>query len=126
MAAGVMVERAQRNASYRRRVIMNIKYYIGLILVLVAMSFPAKANELLPHLEGKKLVYVGTCWFDKEGVLTFSNDKKKAVVKCAVGMALPDQSKHYVLVYLNDKPAKLVMYDETTKTQVTLWVGQSV
>lgn len=105
---------------------MNIKYYIGLILVLVAMSFPAKANELRPHLEGKKLVYVGTCWFDKDGVLTFTHDKKKLEVKCAVGMALPDQTKHYVLVYLNDKPAKLVMYDETTKTQVTLWVGQSV
>jgi len=106
--------------------IMNIKWYIGLILVLVAMSFPAKANELGPHLEGKKIVYVGTCFFDKDGTLTFSHDAKKLVVKCVVGMALPDQSKHFVLTYMNDKPAKLVVYDEKTKKQETLWVGNSI
>jgi hypothetical protein len=104
---------------------MNAKWYLGLILVLIAMSFPAKSNDLLPHLEGKKLVYVGVCWFDKSGVLTFTRQKKKLEVKCAVGMALPDETKHYVLVYLNEKPVKLVMYDEKIKTQVVLWSGNT-
>lgn len=105
---------------------MNIKWYLALVAILVMMSFPAKANELLPHLEGKKLVYVGVCWFDKNGILTFSDIEKKAVVKCAVGMALPDETKHYVIIYLNEKPAKLVMYDEKTKKQVTLWSGTAL
>lgn len=105
---------------------MNFLYYLAATVLMLTMSPPAKANELGPHLEGKKIVYVGTCFFDKDGVLTFSHDKKKLVVKCVVGMALPDQSKHFVLVYINDKPAKLVVYDETTKKQETLWVGNSV
>lgn len=105
---------------------MNFKWYLALVLVLWAMCQPAKAGDLDKHLEGKKLVYVGVCWFDKNGVLTFDNNKKKAVIKCAVGMAIPDQTKHYILLYYNDKPAKLVMYDETTKKQVTLWVGEMV
>jgi len=105
---------------------MNFLYYLAATVLMLTMSVPAKANDLQPHLEGKKLVYVGTCWFDKDGTLTFSHNAKKLVVKCVVGMALPDQSKHFVLTYMNDKPAKLVVYDEKTKKQETLWVGNSV
>jgi len=105
--------------------IMNIKWYIGLILVLVMSQMPAKA-DLKGHLEGKTLVYVGTCWTTQDGTLTFKHEEKKAVLDCDVGMALPDQSKHFVLFYANKKPSKLVVYDEKTKKQETLWVGNSV
>lgn len=90
------------------------------------MAFPVKANELKPHLEGKKVVYVGSCWFDKNGVITFNKNEKKFSFDCVVGMVLPDQTKHYILIYVNNKPVKLVMYDETTKKQVTLWVANAI
>lgn len=104
---------------------MNILYYLAAAILMLTMSVPAKA-DLLKHLEGKKLVYVGVCWFDKDGTLTFDNKARKTVLDCSVGMALPDETKHYVLLYHNKKPSKLVMYDETTKKQVTLWVGNSI
>lgn len=102
-----------------------MKYFAMLLLFF---SFKAFAGEhpAIKHMEGKQLVYVGTCWFDQSGVLTFSKEKRKTVFKCAVGMALPDETKHYVLVYINDKPARLVMYDEKTKKQVTLWSEKSM
>jgi len=101
-------------------------FVLLLAMMTVMVTAEAKDDDLARHLEGKKLVYIGQCNVTKEGVLTFKKEETKYVVDCAVGMELPDETKHYVLFYYNKKPAKLVMYDETTKKQVTLWFGQSI
>lgn len=93
-----------------------------LLAALLAISADAKDDDLIRHLEGKHLVYVGQGNVTKEGVLTFKKEETKYVIDCAVGMALPDETKHYVLFYRNKQAHKLVVYDEKTKKQETLWM----
>lgn len=100
---------------------------ILILLVLAAvMTVETNAAELKELLENKTAVYKGSCNVTKDGVLTFKKEETVASIPCIVGMELPDETKHYVLFYYNNMPAKLVVYDEKTKTQVTLWVGQSI
>lgn len=96
-----------------------MKVIIAIIVGLLAL--PVKANELMRILEGKFVVYKGTCLFDKKGKLTFKQEDKKTVVPCVVGMAPDDQTKHYVLVLNNGEPEKLYLYDEKDKSQKILW-----
>lgn len=108
------------------KAILNGVIVCLITIALFAVSMKAKAGELERHLEGKKVVYIGVCWMDQNGILTFDDKQKKQVIKCVVGMEPNDTTKHYVLVFKNDKPSKLIMFDEKTKEQVTLWVGNSV
>lgn len=87
-------------------------------LALVFFSMLASAEM--------KIVYKGTCWLDDNGVLTFKKEERKSVLQCFVGMDMPDETKHYVLLFFNNEPAKLVLYDETTKKQTTLLSKRSI
>lgn len=101
----------------------------GVLVVLTTLSLwgiacKAKADEVLDGLLlGKQVVYVGTCWFRSDGVLTFKSEERKRVEQCVVGMALPDTTKHYVLVVTARGPKELLVYDETKKVQRQLWYG---
>lgn len=98
------------------------------ILVILAMMFSmtAKANDLEELLKGKVVVYNGACWFDKNGKLTFKDKDKKVVERCVVGMELPDQTKHYILIFKDGQPTKLILYNEKENSQKTLWLKNGV
>jgi hypothetical protein len=103
----------------------NLKFYLALVLILVMSQMQAKAGtdkEFLTLMEGKTPVYQGVCNFRKDGTFTFNNKDVKYQFPCIVGMALPDQTKHY-LVILNDKgmAQKVILFDEKTKKEKTLW-----
>ena len=98
-----------------------------LLAALLAISADAKADEaLLNHLQGKTVVYQGSCQFDAKGNLTFKQENMKTVEPCVVGMELPDESRHYILLFEGRKPKKLILYNEKDKTQKTLWVSGSL
>ena len=100
----------------------------GVLVILATLALfavsQAKAGteaELRDLLDNKQIAYNGVCWFDQKGVLTFKNDEKKAVKRCVVGMELPDQTKHYVLILGDHGATELLVFDETTKKQTSLW-----
>ncbi len=98
--------------------------WIAFILSLFLAAHKAHAGtekELRDLLDDKQIVYKGTCWFDQQGILTFKNDLRKVTEQCVVGMKLPDQTKHYVLLYGDKGATKLILFDETTKSQEVLW-----
>jgi len=101
---------------------------VVLYLMLVTNAKAGTDKEFIELMSDKALVYNGVCNLRKDGTLTFNNDEKKYTVRCVVGMVLPDQSKHYI-VYLDEKETavKVVLYDEKTKKETTLWTrGVSV
>lgn len=98
-----------------------ILFILGMASVMLPKAHAGTETELRELLDNKQIVYNGVCWFDKQGVLTFKAEEKRDVKRCVVGMELPDQTKHYVLL-MDDKGAKeLLVYDETTKKQTSLW-----
>lgn len=101
---------------------------VGVVLVTIAlfgaaMRVKAEPTEVLQSkLDGVVRVYTGSCRFDARGVLTFKHDETKTSVSCNVGMKLPDQTVHYIVVFdQNDRPVELRVFDEKTKTQRTEW-----
>jgi hypothetical protein len=102
----------------------NFLYYVAAVTLLFTMSLPSKAgtkDELRELLDGKQIVYDGVCWFDAKNVITFKQESKKSVKRCVVGMELPDQSKHYILLINKNGATELLVYDEKTKQQKLLW-----
>lgn len=101
----------------------------GILVVLITIGLWAVAcnvkagtqDELRELLDNKIIVYNGVCWFDKKNILTFKTEDKVTVKRCVVGMELPDQTKHYVLLTGKGGATELLVYDETTKTQKSLW-----
>jgi len=103
--------------------------------IAVAISFlfagNAKAGtdkEFLDLMGEKDIVYTGVCNFRKDGTFTFKNNDMAYQFPCVVGMDLPDQTKHY-LVILDKRgvAVKVILFDETTKKETVLWLrGTSV
>lgn len=97
-----------------------------LAILMAMMMMSAKADELSALLKNKVVVYNGVCWLTKQGNLTFNNDKKNVAERCIVGMELPDESNHYVLILRNNKPFSLFVYNDKEKKQRLLWSKNSV
>lgn len=99
--------------------------WISLIILLWAVACKVKAgtpDEFLKILSDKQVVYAGVCHFDKNQVLTFKADEAKTTVRCIVGFEPGVTTKHYVVKVGDDMQAsEVVLYDTTTKKQVTLW-----
>lgn len=109
---------------FNQGVFMKIMKGIAVILagLLFAAAHAGTEEELRDLLDNKRVVYDGVCWFDAKNILTFKAAEKKAVKRCVVGMELPDQTKHYLLLLdSNNTGFELLVYDETTKTQQSLW-----
>lgn len=104
----------------------NLPYYLAVVALSVTMQMEAKAQSLEQLLEGKTVVYVGVCWFNKAGTLTFKRSDVKVTTDCVVGMTPDDQTLHYILVTKDNKAVKLVVYDEKTKKQKLLWSASGV
>lgn len=108
---------------------VNLKWYVALFLVLVMSQAKAGTDKEFLELMGEKsVVYQGVCNFRKDGTFTFKNEDMAYQFPCVVGMDLPDQTKHY-LVILDKKgmAVKVILFDETTKKETVLWLrGTSV
>ena len=105
----------------------------GFLVILAALGLWALANKALAGTDAelkaligdKAVVYVGTCYFKEDGNLTFKHAEMKTTVKCVVGMTFKDgqldSTKHYIMLFDDESAVALLVYDETTKTQETLW-----
>jgi hypothetical protein len=102
--------------------------WIVFIICLFAGMTKARGQEMKPRidveglnntLKGKDMVYQGSCWFDKKGILTFKKPELVNSYPCMVFMD-KDQTKHYVL-YNDGKYGNVILFDEKTKEQTFLW-----
>ncbi len=90
-------------------------------LLLFGVAVAGTQDELREHLDGKQIVYNGVCYFKKDGGITFSHKEMHVTKRCVVGMELPDQTKHYILL-IDEKGAKeLLLYNEKDKSQKSIW-----
>lgn len=90
-------------------------------LLLFGLAVKARAGELEDLLKGKAVVYIGTCWFDAKGVLTFKRENMTRTERCVVGMELPDTTRHFVMLVTERGPKELLVWDERTQVQEKLW-----
>jgi len=99
--------------------------WIALVVGLWGLLAPkarAESEERLNELiSDKYVIYVGTCNVGANGDLVFPPAPPKVALKCIVGIGLDDEQKHYVLLYVNDRAARLVLFDKVAGTQTQLW-----
>lgn len=103
----------------------------GIIVVLVTLALwgvavNAKAGTigdlakvLTEHVD--VVIHQGTCKIDGEGKLTSDTEKTKQVVACEAGIGGGDPTVHYVLLYINNRPDRLIRFDINSKEQSVLW-----
>lgn len=101
--------------------ILVVLVAIGIFACVIPKAHAGTQDELRELLGEKQVVYNGVCYFKQDGGLTFKRDEMKVTKRCVVGMDLPDTTKHYVLVIGEQGATELLLYDETTKEQKTLW-----
>lgn len=95
---------------------------ILLLAVMLPKARAGTADEFLKILSDKRIVYQGVCWFDKSRMLTFKKEEMKTIVPCVVGFELGVTTKHYVVICNDEYIAQeVVLYDDTDKSQKTLW-----
>lgn len=115
------------DASQHRRAIMKARTILLLIALTVVMFFAGEhAFGATPDklLEGKYVEYAGTCRFDAKGNLTFDDNKTKKVEECVVGADPNNDDVKTILVMKENKPARILEYSLSKKTQKTLWINR--
>lgn len=96
------------------------------ILVIFGVS-QVKAGELDDLVADKLVEYNGSCRFDKNDMLVFTNSPDNKVVKCLVGFEPQDPNdKKFVLVYDHVGPAFLLEYSKVRKAQRVIWKRGSI
>ena len=100
-------------------VVLVTLFLFGLSLKVLAGT----EAELHKLIDGKSVIYNGVCTIGKKGELVFTPKEAKVTLRCIVGMEQTDVDKHYVLLYVNDAPARLVLYNKQDKSQTTLWTN---
>lgn len=66
------------------------------------------------------LIHQGTCKVDAAGKLTSVLEEAKEMAQCEAGIG-DDPSIHYVLIYRNSKPDRLIRFDINSKQQEVIW-----
>jgi len=103
-----------------------LKILQGITVVCVALflfaASQARANELRTLLQGKSVVYEGTCHLTKDGKFAETANRNYTVHRCIVGVDWNEPGEiYYALIYHEGKAEKLLRVNKDTKEQTIIW-----
>ena len=102
---------------------------IVLCLFTLVCCIPVRAgtvNELARLIQDKVVIHKGTCSVDKDGKLVgFQDPARVGSVPCVAGINPDDPTKHYVIIFKDEKPYKVIIFDVTDMSQDIAWKAGS-
>jgi len=102
----------------------NVFYYIGIGLILIAVSCGTRADtlqDLQNIIKDKVVIHEGGCHLDANGEVV-TKEKATRSLPCIAGVDPKVSNIHYILLLAGDQPLRMVKFDfEASKQLSIIW-----
>lgn len=104
---------------------MNILYYVAALAIMFSMNVKADTT-LNRFLEGKVVIHHGGCTVNGNGEVV-TKEKATGNMPCVAGVDPRVPHIHYILLFVADRPVRLVTFDWNEEVQKSiLWRVPSI